>query len=172
MIMPRGHQLLMPARPAFIAASLLAALALNMLPFGRTPWMPDILLLLVAFWGVHQPLRVGMGTAFVLGLCMDVQQSSLLGQHALAYAALMYGVALMHRRLLWYTAVSQAPQMAGLFFLAHAIQVVVGVLAGGTLPGWSVVVAPALETLLWAPASWLLLAPQRRAPERVEKRKP
>src|SRR5690606_33956791 len=105
MIMPRGHQLLMPARPAFIAASLLAALALNMLPFGRTPWMPDILLLLVAFWGVHQPLRVGMGTAFVLGLCMDVQQSSLLGQHALAYAALMYGVALMHRRLLWYTAV-------------------------------------------------------------------
>lgn len=172
MIMPRGQLLLMPVRPAFVAASLLAALALNMLPLGRTPWMPDALMLLLAFWGMHQPQRVGMGAAFLLGLCMDVQQSSLLGQHALAYAMLMYGMALSHRRLLWYSAVSQAPQMAGFFVLAHAVQVVVGLLAGGTLPGWSVVVAPALETLLWAPASWLLLAPQRRAPDRDEKRKP
>ena len=172
MIMPRGQLLLMPVRPAFVAASLLAALALNMLPLGRAPWMPDVLILLLAFWAMHQPLRVGMGTAFLLGLCMDVQQSSLLGQHALAYAVLMYGVARTHRRMLWYSALSQAPQMAGLFVLAHAIQIVVGLLAGGTLPGWSVVVAPALETLLWAPTSWMLLAPQRRAPERSEKRKP
>lgn len=172
MIMPRGQLLLMPVRPAFIVVSLLAALALNMLPLGRTPWVPDVLMLLLAFWGMHQPLRVGMGVAFLLGLCMDVQQSSLLGQHALAYAVLMYGVALTHRRLLWYSAVSQAPQMAGLFALAHAVQVIVGLLAGGTLPGWSIVAAPSLEALLWAPASWLLLAPQRRAPDRDEKRKP
>lgn len=172
MIMPRGQLLLMPVRPAFIVVSLLAALALNMLPLGRTPWVPDVLMLLLAFWGMHQPLRVGMGVAFFLGLCMDVQQSSLLGQHALAYAVLMYGVALTHRRLLWYSAVSQAPQMAGLFALAHAVQVIVGLLAGGTLPSWSIVAAPLLETLLWAPASWLLLAPQRRAPDRDEKRKP
>lgn len=171
MIMPRGQLLLMPARPAFILASLLAALALNMLPLGRTPWVPDVLVLVLAFWGMHQPLRVGMGTAFLLGLCMDVQQSALLGQHALAYAMLMYGVALTHRRLLWYSAVSQAPQMAGLFALAHAVQVVIGLLVGGTWPGWSVLVAPILEALLWAPVSWLLLAPQRRAPDRDEKRK-
>ncbi len=171
MIMPRGQLLLMPARPAFIFVSLLAALALNMLPLGRTPWVPDVLVLVLAFWGMHQPLRVGMGTAFLLGLCMDVQQSALLGQHALAYAMLMYGVALAHRRLLWYSAVSQAPQMAGLFALVHAVQVVIGLLVGGNWPGWSVLVAPILETLLWAPASWLLLAPQRRAPDRDEKRK-
>jgi rod shape-determining protein MreD len=62
--------------------------------------------------------------------------------------------------------------MAALFALAHAVQVVVGLLAGGALPGWSVLAAPGLEALLWAPASWLLLAPQRRAPDRDEKRKP
>ena len=172
MIMPRGQLLLMPVRPVFIVASLIAALAFNLLPLGITPWMPDALILLLAFWGMHQPLRVGMGVAFVLGLCMDVQQSSLLGQHALAYAVLMYGVALTHRRLLWYSAVSQAPQMAGLFALTHAVQVIVGLLTGGGFPSWSVALAPVFEALLWAPASWLLLAPQRRAPDRDEKRHP
>ena len=35
MIMPRGQQLLLPVNPLFIVVSLLAALALNMLPLGR-----------------------------------------------------------------------------------------------------------------------------------------
>ncbi|MGP1630171.1 MAG: rod shape-determining protein MreD [Giesbergeria sp.] len=172
MIMPRGQQLLMPANPVFIVASLVAALAVNMLPLGIAFWRPDALMLLLAFWSMHQPLRIGMGVAFALGLCMDVQQSSLLGQHALAYSALMYGVARTHRRLLWYSASAQAPQMAGLFALTHAVQIVVGLLSGGGLPGWSVFLAPLLEATLWPLASWLLLAPQRRAPERDEKRKP
>ncbi len=83
-MMPRGQELLQPVNPVFIALSLLVALALNVLPLGRIPWVPDMVLLLLAFWGGHQPLRVGMGAAFVLGLCMDVHQSALLGQHALA----------------------------------------------------------------------------------------
>lgn len=171
MIMPRGQQLLMPVQPVFIAASLVVALAINLLPLGRSPWMPDALMVVLAFWGMHQPARVGMGVAFALGLCMDVQHTALLGQHALSYAVLMYGVTLTHRRLLWYAALSQAPQLAGLFAIAHATQLVVGLVAGGTLPGWGVLVAPAVEALVWAPVSWLLLAPQRRGPDPVEKRK-
>ena len=88
MIMPRGQQLLLPVNPGFITASLLLALAINLLPLGPMVWMPDALILALAFWGVHQPWRVGMGIGFVLGLCMDVHQSSLLGQHALAYTVL------------------------------------------------------------------------------------
>lgn len=170
MIMPRGQQLLLPVRPAYIVASLVAALALNMLPLGRVPWMPDILMVVLAFWGLHQPMRVGMGIAFALGLCMDVQQSSLLGQHALAYAVLMYGVARSQRRLDWYTASSQAPLLLGIFGLAHLVGVVVGMISGGLAPGWWVLLAPCLEALLWVPVSWILLAPQREAPDRSEKR--
>ena len=83
MIMPRGQPLLLPVNPVFIAVSLLLGLAVNLVPLGRWVWMPDLLMVLIVFWGVHQPLRVGMGVAFVLGLCMDVAQSALLGQHAL-----------------------------------------------------------------------------------------
>ena len=87
MIMPSGQQLLLPANPLFIWSSLITALLLNMLPLGRVPWMPDLLALVLVFWNVHQPLRVGIGVAFMFGLGMDVHQSSLLGQHALSYTA-------------------------------------------------------------------------------------
>lgn len=170
MIMPRGQQLLMPVRPAYIAASLVVALALAMLPVGRVPWMPDILLVVLAFWGLQQPLRVGMGTAFVFGLCMDVQQSALFGQHALAYAVVMYGVARIQRRLHWYGEGSQALMMLGVFASAHLVEVVIGMLGGGTAPGWWLLLAPCLDALLWVPVSWVLLAPQRQAPKRSEKR--
>jgi len=170
MIMPRGQQLLLPVNPLFIVASLVAALAVNLLPLGRAVWMPDMILLLLAFWGVHQPQRVGMGVAFVLGLCMDVHQSALLGQHALAYTALMYGAMAVHRRLLWFSVPSQALQVLPLFVGAHAIELVVRMLSGGIFPGLAMLVAPAVEALLWPLASWVLLAPQRRPPDRDENR--
>ena len=170
MIMPRGQQLLLPVNPVFIAASLAAALAINMLPLGRVLWMPDVLMVLLAFWGVHQPLRVGMGLAFMLGLCMDVQQSALLGQHALAYALVLFFTYLTHRRLLWFSAWSQALQMLGFFVGAHALQVLVRLLSGGVWPDWTILCAPVLEALLWPLASMLLLAPQRRAPNQDSNR--
>jgi rod shape-determining protein MreD len=49
--------------------------------------------LVLAFWCVHQPLKVGMAAGFVLGLAMDVADASVMGQHALAYVLLAYGAA-------------------------------------------------------------------------------
>ena len=170
MIMPRGQQLLLPVNPVFIWASLLLAMVLNMVPLGRLPWTPDLLLLLLVFWSVHQPSKVGMGAAFVFGLCMDVHQAALLGQHALAYTVLLYGTRRTHRRVLWFRPGQQSLQMVGLFVVAHAVVLLVGVLAGGVFPGWSVLAAPVLEAMLWPLASWVLLAPQRRAPDSNDKR--
>jgi rod shape-determining protein MreD len=170
MIMRPGQPLLLPASPMFIWGSLLAALMLNMLPIGRTPWMPDFLALTLVFWAVHQPLRVGVGAAFVFGLAMDVHQASLLGQHALAYTALSFFAITIHRRLLWFTVPSQALQVFPLFAAAHAISMVIRLLAGGVFPGWAIVLAPVFEALLWPVASILLLAPQRRAPDPDENR--
>lgn len=170
MIMPRGQPLLLPVNPLFIAASLVAGLALNMLPLGRVPWMPDILMVLLAFWGMHQPSRVGMGLAFLFGLCMDVGQSALLGQHALAYALLMFGMHVVRRRLLWFGPWVQGLQLLGFFAAAQALQVLIRLLAGGLFPGWSILYAPPLEALLWPLVGWVLLAPQRRPPDRDENR--
>ena len=170
MIMPRGEPLLLPVNPVFIGASLAAGLAINMLPLGRVVWMPDLLMVLLVFWGVHQPLRIGMGVAFVLGLCMDVSQSSLLGQHALSYTVLSFGAIASHRRMLWFSVPSQALQVLPLFALAHAIELFLRMVAGGIFPGWWSLLAPLLETLLWPLASWVLLAPQRRPPDNNQNR--
>jgi rod shape-determining protein MreD len=165
MIMPRGSELLLPARPLFIAFSLLLALAVNLIPLGRQPAMPDLLALVLVFWNVHQPRRVGVGLAFVFGLVMDVHEGALLGQHALAYTLLSYGAIALHRRLLWFPVPSQAVQVLPLFLGAHAVSLAVRLLAGGMFPGWNLLLAPVIEALLWPLATIVLLAPQRRPPD-------
>ena len=170
MIMRPGQPLLLPANPLFIWFSLLVALLVNMLPLGRIAWQPDFLALVLVFWSVHQPLRIGISTAFIFGLAMDVHQASLLGQHALAYTALTYFAITIHRRLLWFTVPSQAVQVLPLFLSAHAIELAIRMLAGGAFPGPTVVLAPVIESVLWPVVSVLLLAPQRRAPDPDENR--
>ncbi|MEO8545844.1 MAG: rod shape-determining protein MreD [Burkholderiaceae bacterium] len=169
MMMRRGQQLLLPANPLFIWGSLLAALLLNMLQniglWGRAPWIPDILALVLVFWSVHQPLRVGIGVAFIFGLFMDVHQAGLMGANALAYTVLSFLAITIHRRLLWFSVPSQSVQVLPLFVVAQLISLAVKMLAGGDFPGLSIFLSPVIEALLWPVASVMLLAPQRRAPD-------
>ena len=166
MIMPRGSdQLLLPANPFFIALSLLLAFAFNLLPLGRQPAMPDLLALVLVFWNVHQPRRVGVGVAFLFGLLMDVHEGALLGQHALAYTLLSFVAITIHRRLLWFGVVEQALQIVPVFYAALGVSLLVRLVAGDMFPGWWVLLAPAFEALLWPVVTVLLLAPQRRAPD-------
>ena len=166
MIMPRGSdQLLLPANPFFIALTLLLAFAVNLMPLGRVPAMPDLLAVALVFWNVHQPRRVGVGVAFLFGLMMDVHQGALLGQHALAYTLLSFVAITIHRRLLWFGVVEQALQIVPVFYAAKLVALAVRLLAGDMFPGWWILLAPALEALLWPVVTLLLLAPQRRAPD-------
>jgi rod shape-determining protein MreD len=166
MIMPRGSdQLLLPANPLFISGSLLLAFLFHLLPLGRLAGMPDVLAVALVFWNVHQPRRVSVGLAFLFGLALDVHQGAVLGQHALAYTLLSYVAVVVHRRLLWFGVIEQALQLVLLFAAAHAVSLVVRLVAGDMFPGWWLLAAPLLEAALWPLATWLLLAPQRRAPD-------
>jgi rod shape-determining protein MreD len=166
MIMPRSSdQLLLPVNPLFVAFSLAFALIFNLVPLGREPAVPDLLALVLVFWNVHQSRRVGVGLAFMFGVVMDVHDGAVLGQHALAYTLLSFFAITIHRRLLWFTVPSQAVQILPLFFAAHAVSLLVRMISGGMFPGWQMLLAPVFEALLWPIATWLLLAPQRRAPD-------
>jgi rod shape-determining protein MreD len=170
-IMPRGSdELLLPVNPLFIAFSLVVAALLEMLPLAAHPASPDLLALVLVFWNVHQPRRVGIGWAFVAGLVIDVHEGAVLGQHALAYTLLSYFAITLHRRLLWFPVPAQALQVLPLFLAAHLVAMAARLLAGGMFPGWSVLLAPVAEAALWPLAVWLLLAPQRRPPHPDENR--
>ena len=174
MILPRGQQLLLPANPWFMAASLLVGLVVNLLQnmgfLGNAAWAPDVLLVILVFWCVHQPTRVGVFTCFALGLVVDVHQTALLGQHALSFSVMGFLALQLHRRMQWFTGASQAPQILPIFLIGMAVDVSLRYLFGRSLAHWSIVFAPLLESALWAPISFILLIPQRRAPDPDENR--
>ena len=166
MIMPRGHgQLLLPANPWFIGLSLLAALAVHLLPLGAHAAMPDLMALVLVFWAVQQPRRVGIVLGFLLGLVMDVVEGSLLGQHALAYTLMAFAAGVMHRRLSWFSLPEQMLQVLPVFAGGTLVMVVARAIAGDGFPGIWLLAGPVLQALLWPLAGWVLLAPQRRPPD-------
>ena len=68
----RSRRILQPVKLWFVYLSLCFALVLDLVPTGRLPGVPDWLALVLAFWCVREPLRVGMGTGFLFGLLVDV----------------------------------------------------------------------------------------------------
>ena len=169
MIMPRGQQLLLPVSPLFMLLTLLAAFVLDMLQsmswLGNAAWAPDWLALVLVFWAIHQPLKVGVGISFILGLLTDVHQTSLLGQHALSYTVQGYLATMIHRRILWFDVPSQALQVLPVFMAAQLLELSVRIAAGGLFPGWAFLLPPVLQALMWPVITVLLLTPQRRAPD-------
>lgn len=164
-----GYQpqyLLRPARPAFIWASLFAALLVNLLPWGRALLVPDVLAIALVFWNIHQPRRVGIGAAFAFGLMMDVHEGALFGEHALAYTLISYGAITLHRRILWFPLVAQVLYVLPLLLIAQVASLAIRTWVGGTWPGWMYFGESAVGALLWPVISWMLLAPQRRPIDR------
>ncbi|HAV34900.1 MAG TPA: rod shape-determining protein MreD [Massilia sp.] len=162
----RPHYILLPVSPLFIAFSLTCAFMLNLLPWGRWIGAPDFVALVLVFWGIHQPRKVGIGVAFCMGLLMDVHDATLLGENALAYTLLSYVAIMIHRRVLWFPVLTQAMHVFPLLLLAQAIQVLVHLFATGRFAGWLHFVESAVAVALWPAITWLLLAPQRRAVDR------
>jgi rod shape-determining protein MreD len=162
--MPAGRPLLLPANPRFIALTLVLALLVNML-LGLTgmSWLPDVLAIVVVFWNVHQPRRVGLLLPFVLGLALDVHESALLGQNALSYVVLSSMALAIQRRLLWFPLREQALQILPLFIVAALVEWATRLIVQDAWPHWSQVLAPFLQAALWPLVGALLLAPQRRA---------
>ncbi len=165
-----SSRILQPVRPWFIVFSLLVALLLNFLPTAYWPGVPDWVALVLCFWAIREPRRVGMGWAFILGLAMDVADGAVLGQHGFAYVLLAYTATALSRRILWFPLGQQALQIFPLLLASQAIQLLMRVLAGNDFPGWGFLIGPLVATLLWMPMTFLLLLPQYQPVERDENR--
>ena len=166
----RTHYILLPVSTLFIAFSLTCAFMLNLLPWGRIVGAPDFVALVLVFWGIHQPRKVGIGVAFAMGLLMDVHDATLLGENALAYTLLSYLAIMIHRRVLWFPVMTQAIHVFPLLLLTQSIQVMVRFMVSGRFPGWLQFIESVVAVALWPVITWLLLAPQRRAVDRAHTR--
>jgi rod shape-determining protein MreD len=165
--------ILLPVNPWFIAFTLVFALMLNLLPVGRAAWTlawPDWVAITLVFWNIHQPRKVGLSVAWVLGLIMDVNNASLLGEHALAYSVLSYAAISLHRRVLWFPLTIQVVHVLPLFLAAQLVVLLIRLAIGGSFPGLIYFSASLMAGALWPLVSYLYLAPQRRPAEKDENR--
>jgi rod shape-determining protein MreD len=84
-----------------VVGTFVVALALELLPLptwaepARPLWVAAVLL----WWCLHAPQRANVGSAFVLGILMDVLKGSVLGQHALALTLTAFLAARFHLQL-------------------------------------------------------------------------
>jgi rod shape-determining protein MreD len=150
----------LPASAGLVFSSLLAAYLLSVLPWSGN-WMlarPDFVLLVLVFWTVHEPRSIGQGMAFALGLFMDVSDSMLLGQHALAYVAAVFGAQVLRVRILSFHLPEQTLHVLGLTVTASFVMLALNLLLGADFPGAAYLLSPVLTALLWGPASLVLFS--------------
>ena len=171
MIEDRPQRILLPVKVSFMALTTLLALLFNLLPWRDVTGLPDMLALVIAFWCVHQPRRMGIGAAWLLGLMMDAANGALLGQHAFAYAVLAFAAVQLNRRILWFSIWPQALHVLLLLLGSQLLMLWVRLWAGGAFPGLTWFAGSGIGALLWPAVTFLLLIPQRQ-PEIVDVDRP
>ena len=152
------EETILPTKGWLIILSLMIGLLLNLLPINEPLLIlrPDFVALVLLFWGTYQPQRVGMSVAFVMGLLMDVVNSSMFGQHALAYSVLIFIVLLLRRRIHVFGLLKQAPQIGLLLLFTQSIMLLTELLKRSDFPGWHYFLASFTGMLLWPLISLLL----------------
>ena len=144
----------MPSNASVIGAiggSLLAAMVLAMVPVRDEllGWWPAWPLLVIIYWCLTSPGRVGIFTAWLVGLLLDGASGGTLGQQALSMALVAYLCLLSHQRWRRFTQVQFAGLVFGLVtlnqFVDYWLASITGT-AGDLMPWLTMAVA---STLAW-----------------------
>lgn len=143
---------------SFIVAFLLTSIPL---PVWVEPFHPDWLCLVLIYWCIALPQRVGMGIAWLLGLLQDVARGTLLGQHALALVVVAYLSLRMHRRLRLFPLWQQSLSVLALLLIEQILVSWVNGISGHP-PHNLGYLAPALGGMLAWPWVFILLRDLRQ----------
>ena len=69
------------------------------LPGWSADWRPAWVVMMVIYWCIVLPERVGVAIAWILGLLLDVYTGSLLGQNALGLSVIAYLTLRLHKQI-------------------------------------------------------------------------
>ena len=134
-----------------IFASFVVALMLTIIPLPD--WLslarPEWLVMVLIYWCMALPERVGVGIGWVAGLMLDVTQGTLLGQHALGMAVVAFLTLKLHQRIRVFPRLQQALTV---FMLVTVYAILMLWIRGmtGTAPKVWIYLIPTLTTaILW-----------------------
>jgi rod shape-determining protein MreD len=146
-----------------ITISFVVALALTIVPLPamlelfRPEWMAMVLI----YWCMAVPTRVGVSIGWLVGLVQDVSRDALLGQYALAFALVAFLTLHLHQRLRVFPIWQQALSVCLLIMLECLIVLWIKGLTGQSPGIWKMLI-PAFSSLLFWPVIYLLLRHMRR----------
>jgi rod shape-determining protein MreD len=132
---------------------LLLALLLGLVPLPATlqPLRPYWLALVLAYWVLEAPERIGLGVAFALGLLADLAFGGLLGEQAMRLVILTFILDRFRPRMRFFPLSQQAVAIGGLLLNDRVVGLVIHLVLGAVQLPWTYWVAPLLGMLLWAP---------------------
>lgn len=141
-----------------LPVSLLLALLLGLVPLPPTlqPLRPYWLALVLAYWVLEEPEKIGLGVAFVLGLVADLAFGGLIGEQAMRLVILAFILDRFRPRMRFFPLSQQALAIGGLLLNDRVVGFVIHLVLGAVqLPGtyW---VSPLLGMLLWVPLCLVL----------------
>jgi rod shape-determining protein MreD len=158
----RAQEILLPVTTGLLAVTVLSALLMNLvpLPLDVLQLRPDFCALVLVYWGIHQPRRVGFTVAFLLGLGVDLADASLFGQHALVYVALLFAAIGLSRRVLNFSLFGQSLHIVPLLIAGDLLALAVRLLTGDELPPLTHFIGSLIGALIWIPMSVLFRLPR------------
>ncbi|MFT5014250.1 MAG: rod shape-determining protein MreD [Patiriisocius sp.] len=147
---------------SFFVAMIFAVITLpNLSPLEFGFLRPDWVLLVLIYWVIALPQRVGILTGWVLGLMMDILLGTLLGQHAVVFMVIAYVAANLYQRLRMFAVWQQSLVVLVLVGIAQLLSFWIESLVGPN--DWSLwMLMPAVMSALVWPWMFLLLRFLRR----------
>ena len=134
-----------------ITATFVFALLLTALPMPElaATWRPAWVALVLVYWCMAAPERVGVVSGWTAGLFLDVMTGTLLGQHALGLSVVAYIAHRTHRRVRVLPLWRQGITIFVLVFLYQALVLWSNGIRGIPVTAPAYWTSPLVSMLLW-----------------------
>jgi rod shape-determining protein MreD len=130
----------------FAVALLLSVMPMpTMLELGRPMWLAMVL----AYWVMALPHRVGLLTAWVAGLAIDVLYGQIFGQHALVMTLIAWMILLLHQRIRRFPLWQQSLVMLPVLGIAQILLLWLNSLTGSRPPTLLFLLPVIVSAVLW-----------------------
>ena len=131
------------------------------LPDWASIWRPAWVALVLFYWCMAVPDRVGVGIAWCLGIVLDIHAGSLLGQHALGLCIAAYAALHLHQRIRVLPLWQQGLSIFGLVFVYNAFTLWTNGILGRPIAFEAYLTVPLMSMILW-PWVFVILRDVRR----------
>ena len=122
---------------------------------------PDWVAMILVYWIIALPHRLGIPAAWLAGVAVDVLLGSPIGQHALSYVLIAYVAGSLYQRIRMFSVLQQATILLGLLGLNELVGFWIESIVG--LTDWSFwYLLPALSGAFLWPLVFLMLRYLRR----------